>query len=360
MDYWKTGSRSEDLVSAVKILVSRLRFIGDIVLTTPVIEALRKKFPDSTIDYLGDKHGVTLLANNPYLDMIIPYDFESWEVAEQIKVVRFLKKKSYDVAIDLFGNPRSAIVVLLSGAKMRIGGAFGWRRRVFTHPITVTDHISAVSFHLRYLAPLGINEDYRPPRIYLTESERVEAVRYLTSLGLECAKPIVGLHLGATWPAKVWQAESYARLADLLQDDIGAQIVVTYGPKDVRYLEAFANSTKCIYKIVHPGGLRRLASMISCFDLYVSNDAAPMHISAAVGIPTIGIFGPGNPDIWFPYERNLGQVPLKKEVGCCGKDHCDFKGAEYMKCMKSMSPGEVFDQASLILKTTNVPGSKVQ
>jgi len=70
----------------LKILVSRLRFIGDIVLTTPVLEVLREKFPDATIDYLGDKDGVTLLENNPNFNEVIPYDFTAWEVSEQLRV----------------------------------------------------------------------------------------------------------------------------------------------------------------------------------------------------------------------------------------------------------------------------------
>ncbi|MCL5034758.1 MAG: glycosyltransferase family 9 protein [Bacteroidetes bacterium] len=334
----------------LRILVSRLRFIGDIILTTPVLESLRSKFPGAEIDYLGDSGGVTLLENNPYLNEIIPYDFKSFEVKEQIRVGYKLRRKKYDVAIDLFGNPRSAIVIRLSGAGMRIGGNFGWRRKTYTHPIRIGERLTSVAFHLKYLEPLGIHESYRQPRIFLTETEIKDAREVLKSRGVDFSKPVVGLHIGATWPSKVWFASSFARLAELVHERLGAQVVVTYGPNDTEYFELFAPAAgvKCV--TLPPGSLRFLASAISCCDAYVSNDASPMHISAAVGTPAIGIFGPGEPDIWFPYDRKLGHVALKKEVDCCHSDFCKLEGEDYMRCMKAVKPEEVCETIEQVLK----------
>jgi lipopolysaccharide heptosyltransferase II len=339
--------------AVLNILVSRLRFIGDIVLTTPVVEVLRGKFPDAAIDYLGDKNGVTLLQNNPNLNEIIPYDFSANEVHEQIRIASILRKKKYDVAVDLFGNPRSAIVILLSGAKMRIGGSFGWRRRLFTHPITVKERMTSVAFHLKYLEPLGIHETYRPPKIFLTKEERGRAEKELTSLGIDFSRPVVGIHLGATWPAKVWLSEYFARLANMVVDKLGGQILVTYGSKDLPYFDKFSSAVCTRFTPVEPRDLRRLASVISACNVYVSNDAAPMHISAAVGTPTVGIFGPGEPDIWFPYDKNPGHVALHKDVPCCHRDFCERKGEEYMQCMKAVKPEEVLEVLKRILQTDN-------
>ncbi len=334
----------------MKILVSRLRFIGDIVLTTPVLESLRRKFPGSRIDYLGDKDGVTLLEHNPNLDGIIPYNFDAFEVSEQIRVVRQLRKNRYDVAVDLFGNPRSAIAILLSGAKMRIGGNFGWRKRTYTHPIRVRERLTSVAFHLRYLEPLGIHEDYSQPKIYLADSELEDATDLLESRGIDLSGPIVGLHIGATWPAKVWLTKNFVRLAELVTEWLGAQVIVTYGPKDGEYFEEFTTSTKSKFVSLPPGKLRRLASVIARCDVFVSNDASPMHISAAVGTPTIGIFGPGEPDIWFPYDRSLGHVALKRNIDCCHNDFCRLEGEDYMRCMKLIRPEDVYETVGQILK----------
>ncbi len=338
----------------LKILVSRLKFIGDIVLTTPVVEVLREKFPDSEIHYLGDKDGVTLLRRNPALNRIIQYDFSAPSVIEQFRVSRLLRKEKYDVAIDLFGNPRSALVIYLSGSEMRIGGDFGWRGKTYTHPMKIRGRMTAVAFHLKYLAPLGVNESFRRPRIYLDSSEISEARKQLEELWLEKGKPVVGLHIGATWPAKVWPAKNFARLADLVSEWLGANVVVTYGPRDRKYLDEFSSAVRHKYIELPPGELRKLAAAISCCDVYVSNDAAPMHISAAVGTPTVGIFGPGEPDIWFPYGRELGHVALKREIDCCHKDFCDLKGDDHLRCMKLIRPEDAYENVEQILKKKRV------
>jgi len=339
----------------MKILVSRLKFIGDIVLTTPVVEVLREKFPDAVIDYLGDHDGVTLLQNNPNLNEIIPYNFASNEVMEQLRIASILRKKKYDVAIDLFGNPRSAIVIFLSGAKMRIGGNFGWRGKTFTHPIIVKERMTSVNFHLRYLQPLGVNENYRHPKIYLTDNEIKDADQFLKSIATEGNRsPLrIGFHIGATWPAKVWPAEYFARLAELIVDRLSAQVLVTYGSKDVQYLESFSSAVHAKFTAIEPQTLRRLAAIISRCAVYISNDAAPMHISTAVGTPTIGIFGPGEPDIWFPYEQGLSNFAMHKDIPCCHKDFCELKGEEYLRCMKAIEPEEVFEAINKILNKEN-------
>ena len=334
----------------LRILVSRLRFIGDIVLTTPVIEVLRERFPDCVIDYLGDGNAVALLQNNPNLDEIISYDFSAFEVGEQLRIASVLRKKRYDIAIDLFGNPRSAIAIFLSGAKMRIGGDFGWRGRLFTHPVTISERMTAVSFHLKYLAPLGIREDYRRPRIFLREDEVHEAGEYLARSGVGGSRPLVGMHIGATWPAKVWPPQDFARLGESIVEELGGELLITYGRKDIKYLEAFSSSINVGFIPIEPQNLRRLAAIISRCNIYVSNDAAPMHISAAVGTSTIGIFGPGEPDVWFPYERSLGHRALHKDVQCCHRDFCQLKGEEYLRCMKSITHEEVFETVRDILK----------
>lgn len=232
---------------------------------------------------------------------------------------------------------------------MRVGGNFGWRRRLFTYPITIKERINAVAFHLRYLAPLGIKEDYRQPRIFLKSDEIHDAEKSLASLGVDRSKPLVGLHLGATWPAKVWLAECFARLAELVVDKLDAQVIVTYGPKDISYFNKFSSAVRVKFIEVKPEGLRQLSAVISLCNAYVSNDASPMHISAAVGTPVIGIFGPGEPDIWFPYRKDLGHVSVHKDVQCCHCDFCELKGEDYMRCMKRIEPAEVFESVKNIL-----------
>src|SRR5512140_400680 len=104
-----------------RILISRLRFIGDIVLTTPVLRAVRAAYPEAFIAYLGDRNAVTLLQENPCVNEIIGYDYSRSSILEQARVALLLRRRHFDLAIDLFGNPRSALLTYLSGASVRVG-----------------------------------------------------------------------------------------------------------------------------------------------------------------------------------------------------------------------------------------------
>lgn len=104
-----------------RILVTRMKFIGDVVLTTPVIRSLRHAFPDAYIAYMGDAGAVSLLEQNPHLNEIIPFDFSAPTLLEQPRVAWLLRRRKFDMVIDLFGNPRSALLTRLSGAPVRVG-----------------------------------------------------------------------------------------------------------------------------------------------------------------------------------------------------------------------------------------------
>src|SRR5437867_4065346 len=121
--------------SIKRILISRMKYIGDVVLTTPVIHAVRDKFPDAYIAYLGDSRAVSLLINNPYLNEIIPYHFSRPSLIEQLRVIRILRQRKFEVFVDLFSNPRSAILARASGARMRIGKDVKGRGMLYTHRI---------------------------------------------------------------------------------------------------------------------------------------------------------------------------------------------------------------------------------
>lgn len=340
-------------MNSPKILITRLRFIGDIILTTPVIRAVRQKFPNSYIAYLADKNAITLLENNPYLNELIPFDFK-WKLSEQIAFFKKLKGKKFDIVIDLFGNPRSAILSFLSGAKIRIGGEFGWRKFLYTHPIPRTnERKNAIKFHLDYLKPLGINNVVNfKTEIFLLEEEINWGKNYLKSKGLDPDKKIiVGLHPGATWPAKMWFKENFAKLADEITSNFKASIAITHNESETKLAyDVFNLSSKKDIVVLDTLNLRQLASVIANLNFYISNDSGPMHISVAVGTKTMALFGPGEEDIWFPYPETEGHRALRVDVEChpCHLDFCNKTGENYMKCMKLLTVEMVLNEFSKI------------
>jgi ADP-heptose:LPS heptosyltransferase len=147
------------------------------------------------------------------------------------------------------------------------------------------------------------------------------------------------MHPGATWPAKRWFPDRYATLANALISGFDAQILLTMGPNE----EVLASSVmrSCHFPIIEPEllTLRQLAAVLKFVWVYICNDCGPMHLAPAVGTPTVGIFGPGEPDIWFPYNPSKGHQLIYHQIDCsqCHQDLC-----EKMDCMKAISVEDVF------------------
>jgi len=340
-----------------RILITRLKFIGDIVLTTPVIRSVRAACPDAYIAYMGERNAVTLLEHNPFLDEIIPYNYDRPGAVEQARVGFLLRRKRFDLVVDLFGNPRSALLTRLSGARVRVGPEKKSRGRLYT--IRVADDgrpKTAVEFHNGYIAAAGIPAGTSAPELFLSQDERRDAASYLRWASgegkpLEGGGPVVGMHPGATWPAKKWLPGNFASLADLLRSKLGARVIITSGPADTdttRAVDAGAVSAPTVLNVLP---LRQLAALISRCSVFVSNDAGPMHIAAALGVPTVGLFGPGEETIWFPYDPSAGHTALRRDVSChpCHLDFCNRAGEGYMECMKLLSVDDVFAAVARIL-----------
>jgi lipopolysaccharide heptosyltransferase II len=347
-----------------RILLTRMKFIGDVVLTTPIIRSVRNAFPGAYIAYMGEKNAVSLLEHNPSLDEIIPFDFSRPTMVEQPRVAWLLRRRKFDLAIDMFGNPRSALLTYLSGARIRIGPQRKGRGRLYTHPVADDGTAkTAVAFHNQFLRAAGIEPTAFRPEIFLTNDEKREARIYLQWLDyehapLDLSRPIIGIHPGATWPAKRWLPERFGELADLLAAKLHAQILVTAGPNDDDAVAAMLKHSFVSVNVLRNLPLRQLAAVLSHCAAYVANDNGTMHIAAAVGTPTIGLFGPGEENIWFPYSAEEGHIALRRDVPChpCHLDFCNRSGEGYMECMKLLTTEDVLAavRRALALRTAHL------
>ena len=332
-----------------RILITRMKFIGDVVLTTPVIRSVRTAYPHAYIAYMGEKGAVSLLEHNPNLDEIIPFDFSRPTVIEQPRVALLLRRRKFDLVLDLFGNPRSALLSYLSGAGTRVGADRKGRGKFYT--LRVRDDgkpKTAVQFHNQFIDAVGIKPTYDRTEIVLTDYERREGRIYLQWLDyennpLDMTRPIVGIHPGATWPAKKWMPDRFGSLADMLTAKTRAQVLMVAGPNENETVNDVLKHSTAPIKVIRNLPLRQLAAVIAQCSLFIANDAGPMHIAAALGIPTLGLFGPGEENIWFPYAAKEGHMALRKDVPChpCHLDFCNRQGEGYMECMKLLSVDEV-------------------
>ena len=329
-----------------RVLVTRLRQIGDVILSLPLVESIGEMFPAAEIDYLAEETPALAALGHPALRRVFRFNPRGWPglPAPPDLLVR-LRAARYDWVIDLYGNPRSALITRMTGAPVRVGPGRRGRRRLYTHPIaSVAEPVSAVDHHLLALRALGLPPPIRgrPPRIHLTDGERAQGAALLSSV-LPPGGPRVGLHVGNRWPAKRWPEERFQALLRALST-IGARGVVLAGPGETALARRVAAGAPGA-----PGGgrqgapvvadlpLRDYFGVVASLDALVTNDGSPLHAGPALGIPTVGILGPTVPEIWFPYDRAAGHQLLCKEIWCrpCHRHECDR-----MDCLDWIGVGE--------------------
>ncbi len=315
-----------------RVIVSRLRFMGDVILTTPVLRALKQADPTLKIAYLAEKSYEGVLEGNPHVDVLLTVERHPGTARAQLRQVLDLRRRMRsfrpDLSIDLLGIPKSAFLLYLSGAPLRIGGPYRIRKHLYTH---VVEHPSrretAVEYHLRSLSPLGLVRKWKPgdlrTEVFLSQEERAWAETFLRGRLNNWRGAIVGLHPGATWPAKRWFPERFGELGKRVASELGARVVVTVGPGEQALAEEVRRHSGDAAHVLPVLPLRRLAAVLGAFSVYVTNDCGPLHLSVAVGTPTVGLFGPGEPDIWFPYGPQHVALHHPCPLHPCHRDFCD-------------------------------------
>lgn len=327
-----------------RVLVSRLRRIGDVILTLPVVDALRARFPEVRIDYLAEREPAQAAVGHPAIERVLSFAPGRAPLPAPVAVLRALREARYDWALDLYGNPRSALLLALTGAPVRVGPARRGRRHLYTHPMPpVREPLSAVAHHLRALEALGIEAEPTAPRLWLTEEERARGEARLDR-ALPPAGPRVGLHVGNRWPAKRWHAERFAALARSL-DRIGARALVLGGPGEEAAVAEVAERSGA--PRLEPLSIRDYWGVIASLDALVTNDGSPLHAGPALGVPTVGILGPTVPAIWFPYREADGHQLLHREIWCrpCHRHEC-----ARLDCLKWIGVGDALRAAARALE----------
>ena len=324
----------------LRILVTRLRYLGDVIMTTPAVAALKSRYPEARIDYLTEDPYGPVLRGNPHIDEVLTTGGMFFGTVAKIW------KRRYTAAVDLFYNPRSAWLLYLARIPVRLGGSRRWRKRLYTHTFTVPGHIkSAVSHHLHPLRILGVKEKMSLPHVYIDDREREKGRRFLEE-SAGWSNGTVALHCGGTWQAKRWSPGNFAALADMIRDRMGKSPLLVTGPGEEEIVNAVMEQSKFDLLALPVMPIRSLASVLIHCDAVVANDGGVMHLSVALGRPTVGVFGPTEPDIWFPYE---GEGPftvatLDEECAPCHRHECDDP-----KCLDRMRPDFVFDKMEGLL-----------
>jgi len=316
-----------------RVLVTRLRRIGDAILSLPVLDALRESFPECSIDFLAEEGPAQAALGHPAVDQVLVLrpTLRSLLPAPPGMLWK-LRGRGYDWAIDLYGNPRSALLAAWTGASVRVGPARRGRRHLYTHPVpSSAEPLSAVAHHLRSLEVLGLSPGRGAPRIALTDLERAEG-RARLDRALPAGTPRVGLHPGNRWPSKRWPEARFVALARAIPR-LKARVVVLGGPGEEDLARRVASGAPVLAGLP----LRESWAVIAALDALVTVDGSPIHAGPAVGTPTVGILGPTEPEIWFPYGPDEGHQLLSREIWCrpCHRHEC-----ARMDCLDWISVGD--------------------
>ncbi len=298
------------------IAVFMLRHIGDTLLSTPTFHALRAAFPSARILAVVNEGTQEMLDGNPDIDEILVFQrrrrdeggIGRWK--EESALVRSLRAFGPGLAVNLTEGDRGAILSALSGARFRVGvapnrkGFFG-KQLLFTHLCGPHDRYRhAVLRDLDVVAAAGIPPADLRLRLSISDEDREKAVRILRKAGIAAGDPFAVVQPTSRWTFKCWTEDGMAGALSHLAD-LGIAPVVTSGPAPVEVAQAERIRERAGGRAVSLAGrlsLKELAAVIAPARLFVGVDSAPMHVSAAVGTPTVALFGPTGAFNWAPWE----------------------------------------------------------
>jgi len=338
----------------MRILLTRTDRIGDVVLSTPVIKAMRDSYPDAHIAFMVRPYAEALIDGNPYLDEVIIYDKYGKDKSflNTIKFAFGLKKKKFDLAIMLHPTNRVHIMAFLAGIPKRIGYdrkfSFLLTKKVPHTKQEGRKHESEYTFDLlKEINIKGKPEELFVP-LHKKDLDRVDEL--FQKNNLNSTDTIITVNPGASCISKKWPADNFANLSDELISRLNAKIIIVTDKSNIE--NAAQMEAKMQNKPINLAGkttVGELAVIISKSSLFISNDSGPVHIAAAVGTPVISIFGrkdPGlSPKRWGPLSKKA--VVFHKDVGCkvCLAHNCQIG----FKCLEAIAPDEVLPIAMSFL-----------
>ncbi|MDZ7374321.1 MAG: glycosyltransferase family 9 protein [candidate division KSB1 bacterium] len=336
--------RTKGFDNVDRVLVIKLRAIGDVLMSLPVIDNLRSFLPEAAVDFLTEREPYPIVARYPGIREVLVFDRRAVEGAHPIEATKRslqlfqqVRRRGYDLVLDLFGNPRSALVTALSGAPLRVG--FDWRVRKWAYNVVVpsrADQVHEVEFNLDALRALGIPIRSRAMRWPVSREAEREAEAFFLEHGLIDGR-VVALNPGGGWATKRWPPQRFADLARWIVDELGREVLILWGPGEEKLArEAYPAGTPSVYLLPRTDLLGLAAFLCRC-EALVTNDSGAMHLAAAVGLPVVAIFGPTRPELQGPWGVPH-RVVRHRSISCLG---CNKTSCRHPRCMAEIGVDEV-------------------
>ncbi len=334
-----TDSIYPDLSNVKKILVIKLRHLGDVLLTSPVFSTLRQRFPKARIDAYVYSDSLCLVDENPEIDSCLEYPL-AWKkkkffskIYHEWTLLRKIRSRKYDLVINLTEGDRGAIVAKFSGASIRVGfdpegtGMFG-KSKLYTHLVQFCPNPRhAVERNLDTLRRIGIFPTFAQKELFLpVQKNALEKMKALVGEGF------ILIHPASRWNFKCWPAEKMRELALALESD-GRKLVFTSGPAadEKEMLRQISEGLQGI-NLAGQISLRELGALVSLCEMVICVDSLPFHMANALKKPVVALFGPSSELNWGTWRNEKAKV-ITQLFSCrpCNQEGCG--GSRVSDCL---------------------------
>lgn len=346
-----------------RILLIRLRQIGDVVFTTPAIRAIRRRFADAHLTYLVEPAAAPAVAANPHLNEVIVAPRSG--LAADLALVRRLRASRFDLAIDFHGGPRASLLAWLSGAPVRIGYEVTARSWMYTRRVARPRALRprhSVENQWDLLAALGIeppDPGEFPVEMTVSKAAARSVADRLARSGAAAGDALIVIHVSAGNPFRRWPIDAFAALvAGLVARDPTRRVIVTSGPSDRRAAGDVIDRARSRLggadggQVVGGGefSLDELRALVDRAALYIGGDSGPLHIAATSAVPIVGLYGPTLPARSAPW-RDAARVSEAVEIHDLPCRPCDQRVCVPgdFRCLTWVQPDQVLEAAERAL-----------
>jgi len=339
-----------------RVVVRGTNWVGDAVMTVPALRELRRLLPGAHLTLATRPWAKGLFADADFADNLLISDRRG--LGSVVSQIAAWRKSRFDLAVVFPNAFEAALIPALARVPFRIGYATDGRSALLTNPLPLPEWRSSKHEIFYYLNIVGELEqlltgkqtvmEKQPDAILrISEARQTDGLALLRALGIRDNRPLVALCPGSiNSRAKRWPAERYAAFADSLIEKLNAEVVLIGSPDELDVsLEVSSGTRNKLILLTGKTDLAQVAAILSCVDLLVTNDTGPAHLAAALGRPTLVIFGPTNPLTTRPFSSVAELVRHPPECAPCMLRDCPIDH----RCMTAISPEEVFARAHVML-----------
>jgi lipopolysaccharide heptosyltransferase II len=356
-----------------RLLLIRLRQIGDVVFTTPAIRGLRERFPDAQITYVVEPAAAPVVTGNPHLNEIIVTRGRGGVagVLDDVALIRRVRAAKYDMAIDFHGGPRSSLIAWLSGAAVRVGYDVRGRGWMYSVRVPRPRHIRprhAVLNQWDLLSAIGIpapDARHMPVEMATDPAAETAVALRLADAGVRADDCVIVVHVSAGNPFRRWPIDRFVTLvAALAQADAGRRVVVTSGPSEreaastvIQQARALVTTRDDARHVLACGefSLAEFRALVNRAALYIGGDSGPLHIASTCSVPIVGLYGPTLPVRSAPW-RAPEWISDAVEVADLPCRPCDQRRCEPgdFRCLTWLGAEQVAAAAERVLASTQM------